>query len=239
MIDIDPNLPAQLIGDEIRIRQILINLLSNSVKYTPQGNIKLRVYAENSGSAAAGAGGNFILVLEVSDSGIGIKEKDRKKLFTDFTRLDMDRNKNIEGTGLGLAITKNICQIMGGSIQVVSEYGKGSVFRVTVPQGCIPDEKLATVENPESKAVLLYNHQPEYAQTLLEILKKLGVPAFAASSPDDFLEKLSAGTYPFAFISTDFPEHALPVIREKSPGTVLMVLTGMGEFSLPEKVQDD
>jgi len=236
MIDVDPELPAQLIGDEIRIRQILINLLSNAVKYTPEGTIKLKVYAE--GSGAADAKDNLTLVLEVSDSGIGIKDKDKHKLFTDFSRLDMNRNKNIEGTGLGLAITKNICRIMGGGIHVASKYGKGSVFRVTIPQGCIPGEKLATVEDPESKAVLLYNYQPEYTQALLEILKKLGVPACAASGPDDFLEKLSAGTYPFAIVSTDFPEHTLPVIREKSPETLLTVLADIGDFSFFENAQD-
>jgi signal transduction histidine kinase/CheY-like chemotaxis protein len=127
-IDIDSSLPYLLFGDEIRIRQILVNLLSNAVKYTKEGYIEFKVSGEITGKETVN------LKFEISDSGIGIKEEDIKKIFGDFTRLDTDKNRNIEGTGLGLAITYNLCRLMGGNISVTSVYGKGSAFTAVLPQ---------------------------------------------------------------------------------------------------------
>ncbi|MCL2009686.1 MAG: response regulator [Synergistaceae bacterium] len=126
--DIDGSIPKTLFGDETKIRQALLNILNNAVKYTEKGFVSFTVH------------GRFVdedvveLVMEVADSGKGIKREDMEKLFSDFTQFDLEKNKGIEGTGLGLAITHRIVKAMGGSIGVESEYGKGSKFTITLPQ---------------------------------------------------------------------------------------------------------
>jgi signal transduction histidine kinase/CheY-like chemotaxis protein len=130
--DIGENIPGRMLGDEMRIRQILLNLLSNAVKYTPKGRITFSMRAEFADKTSEG--GNVTLTAAVRDTGIGIKEEDKEKLFGDFTRFDSQKNKNVEGTGLGLAITLSLCRAMGGDISVQSEYGKGSVFTAIIPQ---------------------------------------------------------------------------------------------------------
>ncbi|MGN0553858.1 MAG: ATP-binding protein, partial [Oscillospiraceae bacterium] len=132
-VDIDNSIPSMLYGDEVRNRQIIVNLLNNAVKYTKQGYIKLSV-------SAIREEGRVTLRMQVSDSGIGIKEEDLNKLFEGFQRLDLEQNRNIEGTGLGLAITQRLVEQMNGRMEVSSIYGQGSVFTVYLPQE-IRDEK--------------------------------------------------------------------------------------------------
>ena len=127
-LDIDKSIPNNLIGDEVRIRQILINLLSNAVKYTDRGHIRLSIKIKEITDK------QIWLIASVSDTGKGIKPEDRIKLFGDFVRVDVKQNQGIEGTGLGLAIAKRLCVAMGGDITVESEYGKGSSFTVVIPQ---------------------------------------------------------------------------------------------------------
>ncbi len=127
-LDIDESIPSKLFGDSMRIEQVMINLLNNAVKYTPSGYIKLSVKKENIEK------NKIALLIDVEDSGIGIKEEDVSKLFKSFQRLDLAQNRNIEGTGLGLAITNKLVEQMGGEIKLRSQYGKGSVFSVRLPQ---------------------------------------------------------------------------------------------------------
>ncbi|MCL2075897.1 MAG: ATP-binding protein [Betaproteobacteria bacterium] len=126
--DIAPSIPGVMIGDVGRIRQILLNLLSNALKYTENGFIKLSVSMEKTADNA------LLLTLTVEDSGIGIRKEDLPKLFDEFKRIDEKRNSAIEGTGLGLSITRNLCRAMGGDLVATSEYGKGSVFTATLTQ---------------------------------------------------------------------------------------------------------
>ncbi|MDR1084271.1 MAG: transporter substrate-binding domain-containing protein [Deltaproteobacteria bacterium] len=126
--ELDPFLPAVLLGDATRVREILLNLLSNAVKYTRQGFIRFKVtWEEKDGSLA-------LLTMRVADSGIGIKDEDLAGIFSDFTRVEEKINKGIEGSGLGLAITKSLCLAMGGDVRVVSQYGSGSLFTAAVVQ---------------------------------------------------------------------------------------------------------
>jgi CheY-like chemotaxis protein len=136
-VDIENNMPGTLFGDEIRIRQILINLLSNAVKYTKQGYIEFTVTSEFINSDTVN------IKFVVADSGIGIKDDDLKNIFGNFTRFDMDRNRDIEGSGLGLAITHNLCRLMGGVISVSSVYSKGSTFSVVLPQKIVDSKPLS------------------------------------------------------------------------------------------------
>ncbi|MDR2314460.1 MAG: response regulator [Spirochaetaceae bacterium] len=121
------SLPGTLQGDEIRIRQVLLNLLTNAVKYTQEGYIEFTVSGEVKDDTV-------ILKFGITDTGIGIKKEDLDKLFRFFVRLDLDQNRDIEGTGLGLAITYTLCRLMGGSVSVSSVYGSGSTFTITLPQ---------------------------------------------------------------------------------------------------------
>ncbi len=136
-VEVSDKLPARLYGDEIRVRQVMLNIINNAVKYTKAGYVHIRFTAKDER-----ASGKVTLYLKVSDSGIGIKEEDKEKLFESFRRLDEKKNLHIEGTGLGLHITKRLIDMMGGRIDVKSEYGKGSIFRVYMPQGVVGEETI-------------------------------------------------------------------------------------------------
>ena len=143
ILDIDENLPCRLYGDDLRIRQILNNLLSNALKYTREGTVELRVSCERSGSATS-ASDPVWMIIRVSDTGPGIRKDDLGLLFLNYTQMDIMHHRKIEGTGLGLPITKRIAEMMDGSISVESEYGKGSVFTVRIRQQFVTDAIIGT-----------------------------------------------------------------------------------------------
>ncbi len=128
LVDVDPSLPAALIGDEVRIKQILINVLSNSIKYTSEGSVTLSV------GFRKGEGSKGTVTFSVSDTGIGIKKENIPYLFTAFKRMDEELNRHIEGTGLGLSIVQQLIELMNGTIAVNSIYTKGSTFIIEIPQ---------------------------------------------------------------------------------------------------------
>ncbi len=146
-VDVDPAIPDVLYGDEVRIRQVMTNILNNSVKYTQKGRVAFAVRTEGR------EGDRMVLVACVKDTGIGIKEEDIKKLFTKFERMDLEKNSNIEGTGLGLAITRSLLDMMGGKIEVQSVYGEGSEFTITIPQKVISDEAIGDFREKFEKSV--------------------------------------------------------------------------------------
>ncbi len=126
VVHVDPDIPMGLIGDEIRIRQIIINLVTNAIKYSNEGCVSIRVFQTKHDYG-------INLSVSVSDTGIGITEEDLEKLFSSFQQVDTKKNRSVEGTGLGLAISKRLITRMGGFINVFSEYGKGSEFRFVIP----------------------------------------------------------------------------------------------------------
>ncbi|MDR0620527.1 MAG: response regulator [Deltaproteobacteria bacterium] len=126
-MELDSKLPSRLFGDELRIKQLINNLLSNAFKYTIEGNVDMSVTGRRDGS-------DFWLIVKVKDTGIGIKPEDVNKLFAEYSQLDQKSNRKIEGTGLGLAITKRLVDMMDGTIDVQSEYGVGSTFTITIKQ---------------------------------------------------------------------------------------------------------
>ena len=127
-IHVEEKTPEELFGDDVRIKQIVTNLLTNAVKYTKEGSVTLSVDFEEQQQDT------IILRIEVKDTGIGIREEDREKLFESFRRLDEEQNREIEGTGLGMNITQRLIDMMDGKLEVESVYGEGSVFRVLLPQ---------------------------------------------------------------------------------------------------------
>jgi signal transduction histidine kinase len=146
--DIDENLPCSLFGDDIRIKQILNNLLSNAFKYTKQGTVTLGITIHSTAADTSTDSGVWISFY-ISDTGIGIRSEDIAKLFADYNQVDTRANREVKGTGLGLSITKKFIDMMGGEISVESEYGKGSTFRVRIRQGFVTDKVIGkkTVEN--------------------------------------------------------------------------------------------
>ncbi|WP_026043621.1 ATP-binding protein [Treponema primitia] len=126
-LSVSGDFPETLFGDELRIKQILNNILSNAIKYTRAGKVRLEITHEPFENGIR-------MILKVSDTGVGIRQEDREKLFSEYSQLDTKANRKIEGTGLGLSITKKLLTLMNGAISVESEYGKGSTFTMTIPQ---------------------------------------------------------------------------------------------------------
>jgi signal transduction histidine kinase/CheY-like chemotaxis protein len=226
--NIDGNIPNNLIGDEMRLRQILINLLSNAVKYAEKGHVGLTITAEKRD------GKQVWLRAAVSDTGKGIKPEDQAKLFDEFVQVDMKKNQNVEGTGLGLAITKRLCVAMGGNISVESEYGKGSVFTVLIPQDIETEDLFAVVEEPEKKKVLVYEGRIVYARSVSWSLKNMGVPHTMVTNQDDFASALYKEEWFYVFSSYGLYEKIEPLMQKndaafpggKKPSLALMLEWG-------------
>lgn len=159
ILDIDPNLPKSINGDDVRIKQIFTNLLSNAVKYTNEGSVKLSIRLEQNNKTDW-------LKCQVADTGVGIKEEDMDSLFDSFARADLKKNRDISGAGLGLAISKRLVDAMGGNIWVESEYGKGSTFGFVIPVSIIDKSPIAKVSSPEK--IKLMTVVSEANKTILE-----------------------------------------------------------------------
>lgn len=142
-IECDENLPAYLNGDITRNRQIIVNLLTNAVKYTEKGSVKIRVSGD---LVEFKTGDTLNLKVTVTDTGKGMKIDDQEKLFTKFQRLNLEDNQGIEGTGLGLSIVRMLCNLMNGDVSVESEYGVGSSFTVVLPQVIEDDAKVGKLK---------------------------------------------------------------------------------------------
>ncbi len=132
-IFVSPEVPKVMKGDVIKVRQIIINFLSNAIKFTDDGQILLHI------SSTPRDGGKVMLAIKVKDTGIGIKESDRGKLFRQFEQIDMAKNRKREGAGLGLALVKRICELMNGHVELESEYGSGSTFTAVIEQDYVSD----------------------------------------------------------------------------------------------------
>ena len=137
-VDVMGDIPDGLYGDEVRVRQVVTNILNNAVKYTHQGSVKLTVKEKVHDESQE----NTELIFAVKDTGIGIKEEDIGKLFNKFERVDLEKNSTVEGTGLGLVITMSLLKMMDGNISVESVYNKGSVFTVVIPQRVVDREAI-------------------------------------------------------------------------------------------------
>jgi signal transduction histidine kinase/CheY-like chemotaxis protein len=142
-LDVDPNIPRCLHGDEIRIKQVITNILSNAVKYTKEGGVTFSI-----NSTKCEDNPDYVMLhVSVEDTGIGIKKEDLDKLFAAFERIDEKKNRNIEGTGLGMAIAQSFLDMMGSSIQVESEYGRGSVFSFDLKQKVVKWDPLGEFDS--------------------------------------------------------------------------------------------
>lgn len=213
-LEVQEDVPSELRGDEMRIRQVLINLLNNAVKFTDKGYVKLRVWSEQ-------RDGQFRLYASVQDSGCGIREESLSGIFNSYERVDLVKNRTVEGTGLGLAICKRLVESMDGAITIESEYGKGSTFTFYVVQEVInpepvgPWEKTGIHKNrekarerfraPEAK-VLVVDDTKINLKVAVGLLKTLEIKADTALSGMECLEKIQEKRYDIIFMDHMMPE---------------------------------
>jgi signal transduction histidine kinase/ActR/RegA family two-component response regulator len=186
-LDIDGSLPDVLRGDEVRIKQVIVNIMTNAIKYTKEGYIELAVYPANKSEYLDED--NLDLVIRVTDTGIGIKDEDMKKLFTEFERFDRNKNNNIEGTGLGLSITSRLVELMKGKIDVKSEYGKGSIFTVTIPQYIVSN---VPIGDYKKRFDILSNENEEREKESLENMKFPGKRVYVVDDNEMNLEVIAS-----------------------------------------------
>lgn len=217
IMQINEKLPSWLYGDEVRIRQIINNFLSNAVKYTKEGNITFELDFEEKTDE------QILLVITVRDTGIGIKEEDLGKLFESFTRIEEKRNRNIEGTGLGLNLTKNLVNLMGGEVFAESTYGKGSCFTAKIPQkiadakpmgdfgkryqqylSTSDDDKLSFLA-PDAK-ILVVDDVTMNLKVVEGLLKATKIQIDTAVSGSECLECVKTTPYQMIFLDHMMPE---------------------------------
>ncbi|MBR1816747.1 MAG: response regulator [Lachnospiraceae bacterium] len=212
---VDRELPSRLYGDEIRIRQILLNLLNNAVKYTEKGSVTLKIDGEVKVDKAS-------LTFTVSDTGIGIKEEDISKLFSEFERIEERRNRNIEGTGLGMNITLTLLEMMGSKLNVESIYGEGTTFSFDLEQGVINAEPIGDIEERIRKQSQEYKYDVSFVapdahvlvvddnminrRVFRGLLKETKVNVDEAESGMECLEMVTKKHYDIIFLDHMMPE---------------------------------
>ncbi len=179
VVDIAPDLPAKLIGDEGKIKQVLLNLLSNATKFTEKGFVSLSIGATFSDTTAQ-------MVFHIEDSGAGMHEKDIPRLFNAFQQFDTKKNRNLEGTGLGLAICQRLVELMGGNINVKSEYGKGTSFSIHLPQKIADPTPIAPITCANQNRLLAITND----DLLLAQLSKMSALLKTDFSSTRYLDKI-------------------------------------------------
>lgn len=185
IVDFDPSIPKKLLGDSIRIRQVLTNLLNNAAKFTNKGQIYLSIQQKRTSS-------KYIeLHFSVQDTGIGIREEDLAKLFQSFQQVDSKRNRNVEGTGLGLAICKQLVSLMHGEIGVTSEYEVGSNFYFTIPQEILDETATLQISKPEQYFVLGHFQNEYYARAFYHFAREFSLYNAAMISPGHYYTDIS------------------------------------------------
>lgn len=212
--DIDKTIPSKLFGDDLRIKQVLVNLLTNAVKYTEKGSITLKI--ENLHMAEK----EVTLRVSVSDTGIGIKKEDIPKLFSSYERINEEKNKYVEGTGLGMSITTQFLLLMGSQLVVDSEYGKGSVFSFDLIQGVSDITAIGEYNNTDAKNVkaskinfsapdskiLVVDDNKINLKVFKGLLKPTQINVISATSAKEGLEILDKEEFDIIFLDHMMPE---------------------------------
>ncbi|MBR4168901.1 MAG: response regulator [Lachnospiraceae bacterium] len=236
---VDPDIPATLLGDEIRVRQILLNIINNAIKYTEEGTVTVDVSFDREEQK---------LKVKISDTGMGIRKEDMGKLFDSFRRLEESRNRKVEGTGLGLNITKQLVEMMNGEIRVESKYGEGSAFTVTVPQTVIDTTPIGafaehlkrsqsqttvyqpTIIAPGAKALIVDDNEMNL-EVIAALLQDTKVKVTLALSGEECLTHLREQQFDVVFLDQMMPglsgtETLRQIKRERlAIGTPVIALT--------------
>lgn len=215
VVEIDHEIPTCLYGDDVRIRQVLINILTNAVKYTERGTVWLRVKCRVADETA-------VLSFEVEDTGIGIKKEDLPKLTAEFERIEEDRNRNIEGTGLGMSITVQLLKLMNSELQVESEYGKGSRFSFALEQKIVDGTPIGDFESkvkhmaenfsyessflaPDAK-LLVVDDNAVNRKVLRNLLKETEIQVSEAGGGEECLRLVQENRYDLILLDHMMPE---------------------------------
>ncbi|MCR5651980.1 MAG: response regulator [Lachnospiraceae bacterium] len=215
-LDIDPEIPSVLFGDETRIKQVVTNLLTNAVKYTEKGTVTLSI------KRIAAVEDSVMLRVQVKDTGIGIRPEDMEKLFDEYERFDELRNRTIEGTGLGLAITTDLLRLMGSRLKVESTYGEGSVFGFDIEQDVRNKEPIGDLSEKfnkktvrkyrvrftaEDARILVVDDSAVNLSVVVNLLKKTKIGVDTAQSGEDALRLIGENEYDLIFL-----DHLMPVM---------------------------
>ncbi len=203
-VEVDPDIPDLLYGDEMRIKQIIINILTNALKYTQQGGFIMSVSHRKEAYG-------INLIITVKDSGIGIKKEQLGHIFDAYGRVDAEKTHKIEGTGLGLPITKKLVRLMNGVIGVKSEYGKGTEFRVVIPQKVIDETPFVTIGRNAGFGILYCCDMTQLhefiarsvEETFHTIVKRYNFPGSIVDNAADVREKISKGIYSHIFVTKE------------------------------------
>lgn len=241
-LEIDKTLPATLFGDDIRVRQVIINLLTNAVKYTESGSVTLTMDGQRIDS------GSVELQVAVSDTGIGIRDEDKEKLCQSFQRLDQERNHNIEGTGLGLSIVSKLLNMMGSELKIDSVYGEGSTFYFSMKQGIVSDAPIGDYAERHAEAMRhsgdsTYLYAPDAKILVVDdnemnlkvahgLMKRNGFIPDTADSGLSCISMVEQNTYDIIFLDHMMPGmdgiETLQQLRSKhliAPDAVVIALT--------------
>ncbi|MCH5252456.1 MAG: DegV family EDD domain-containing protein [Lachnospiraceae bacterium] len=232
-VDIDPELPSTLYGDEVRIKQVITNMLTNAIKYTETGSVTLTAQAEKISS------GTILLRISVKDTGKGIRKENLEDLFSSFKRVDETKNRNIEGTGLGLSISKQLMDMMGGTISVDSVYHRGSTFTIELQQEIVSSQPIGVIDFAAQRRVRnreKYKHQftAPNAKVLVvddnhmncmvakKLLRSTEVQVETVSNGKECLSKTAAEAYHVILMDHMMPgmdgEETLKAIRGQTKG---------------------
>jgi PAS domain S-box-containing protein len=232
---IDDTAPVGIVGDEARLRQVLLNLLSNAVKFTERGEVMVLVNAEETGAGA------YRIELAVRDSGIGIPDDRMNQLFTSFSQVDASTTRRFGGTGLGLAISKRLVELMGGAISVESEQGKGSTFRISLPvKGADVPTKISLddgLQHLAGKRILIVDDNATNREIVTRHARSWSMEPVAVERPADALELIAKGEpFDIAVLDMMMPEMdglalAGEIRQHRSESKLpLLLLTSLGRL---------
>ena len=236
LVNAEPDIPRGLVGDEVRIRQVIVNLMTNAIKFTEKGSVTLSVthYIQEYGTN---------LVVSVADTGIGITEENMEKLFTSFRQVDTRKNRSVEGTGLGLAISKRLIRQMGGFISAQSEYGVGSEFRFVVPLGVSDYRPFVTVREPEKIYAAACFGEDASAEgqraAFCKIGQKLGIRNKCAESIEELKAIAAAEKFTHIFVtSKEYLRDSGFLLEAANMGVqVLVIEDRIDAIVLPDKIR--
>ena len=231
-VSVASDIPSKFNGDEIRIRQVMLNIINNAIKYTREGKVDVSISSKENANE-----NEHDLIVKVSDTGIGIKEEDREKLFKSFQRLDERKNRSIEGSGLGLHITYRLLEMMGGKIDVESEYGKGSTFTICIPQKVVNKKPIgdfsmavkknlnevhaeeATLYSPDSQ-ILIVDDNEMNLEVIEGLLRDTKIKMDLVTSGRECIEMVKSKKYDCILLDQMMPEmngeETLKELQEKN-----------------------
>ncbi len=227
-VDVNPDLPAGLYGDNVRIKQVMVNLANNAVKFTKEGNVHVKI------DFLQTAEDMIELIVSITDTGSGIKESDMDKLFQSFQQLDSKRNRNIEGTGLGLAICRQLVTLMKGKIHVDSIYGKGSTFSFVIPQK-VTDIQHSVEKLPENVVAAGLLQNDYIAQELAIDMERLGV-SYERLESEEVLNRIEENGAGYFFIEQPLFTEAVQYFLKLHPevnGVLLTNYRSVRSYDLP------